>query len=362
MPRHDEISREVQGPAGRARTVSPAPRDVWRRVIETDPYVLATQTPEWTDAMVDVGGWVDASRWYETWEGRDIVLPMVHRRLGGSHGPHSSFSAGYGIGGLVAMDSVISSDVELALADLALQSSVRTTIRINPLLDQTWRKAQAPEGLIVKPRHAHVLDLEGGVDEVWHTKLLSRARRGVRRARKLGVEVECDTDGHLVPVFYEMLMQSIDRWAARQHEPKRLARIRGIKRDPRRKFEIIADRLGDGFRLYVARHEGRPAAAVMVFTGTNAHYTRGAMDADVGGKTNANDLLHWMAIGDACVSGCRSYHMGESRPGSSLAQYKEKFGAQLVPYGEYIIERLPITATDGALRKVVKRAIRFRDV
>ena len=55
----------VRVPLESAHSVSPAPRNVWRRVLDTDPNVLATQTSQWTDAMVDSGGWVDASRWYE---------------------------------------------------------------------------------------------------------------------------------------------------------------------------------------------------------------------------------------------------------------------------------------------------------
>ncbi len=312
--------------------------------------------------MVEAVGWVDASRWYVTPEGRDLILPMVRRRFGNSHGLQSSFAEGHGTGGLLASDAVTASDVEMVLADLRRHPALRTTIRINPLLTAAWDEAAPPPGLLVKPRHSHVLDLEGGADVVWNTRMTSKGRGSVRRARKLGVEVECDTTGKLLPLFYEMLLQSFERWAARQNEPTWLTRLRGKHRDPLRKFEIMADRLGGAFRLYVARHEGRPAAAVMVLSGTNAYNTRGAMDAAVGGRTKANDLLHWTAIEDACRSGCRAYHMGASAPGSSLARFKEKFGAQSVPHGEYIIERLPITKADTVLRGVVKRIIGFRDV
>ena len=348
--------------AGDLSVTSPAPRDVWLRVSRSDPHALVTQTPEWTDAMVEAVGWIDVSRWYVTPDGRDLVLPMVQRRLGGSLGLRSSFADAHGTGGLLAPGGVTSSDVEMVLADLERQPALRTAIRINPLLAGPWGEATPPPGLIVRPRHAHVLDLNGGADVVWNTKMTSKARGGVRRARKLGVEVECDTTGELIPVFYELLLQSFDRWAARQHEPAWLTRVRGKRRDPLRKFEIMADRLGGAFRLYVARHQGRPAAAVMVLSEANAYVTRGAMDAAIGGRTKANDLLHWTAIEDACRSGCRAYHMGVSAPESSLARFKEKFGARLVPYGDYIIERLPITRADAALRRLTKRVIGFRDV
>ena len=53
--------------------------------------------------------------------------------------------------------------------------------------------------------------------------------------------------------------------------------------------------------------------------------------------------------------------MGESGAAEGLARFKERFGAVAVPYGEYRLERLPITGADRALRRVVKRIVGFRD-
>ncbi len=352
---------EVRGRFHRGTLVgSPAPRDVWHHVARIDPQALVTQTPQWMDAMVETGVWSDASRWYVAADGRDLVLPIARRRAIGLRGFQSSFAEGWGMGGLLSSGPLKPSDVGLVLADLRGERALRTTIRINPLLADPWRRA-ADDGIIIKPRSAHVLDLGGGADEVWDHRMTSQGRRGVRRAGKLGVTVECDTEGRLLGVFYDMLRQSFERWAAMQHEPRWMARLRGALRDPLRKFEILADRLGSGFRLYVARLEGRPAAALVVLMGGNAHYTRGAMDAEVGGRSNANDLLHWTAIRDACEAGCPAYHMGETAPGSSLARYKEKLGARLVPYAEYVVERHPITRLDDGIRGAVKRMIGFRD-
>jgi hypothetical protein len=253
------------------------------------------------------------------------------------------------------------SDVELVLDDLGRQRAVRTSIRINPLHADRWARAAANSEITLRPRSAYVLDLGGGADVVWESRLTSKARGGLRRARKLGVEVERDTTGALLPVFYELLLQSFGRWAAQQHEPLWMARMRGHRRDPLRKFEFIASRIGRAFRLYIARHEGRPAAAVLLLIGANAHWTRGAMDTSVVGSTKANELLMWSAIEDACREGCSTFHMGETAPGSSLATYKEKYGAVPVAYAEYVLERLPITRMDAALRGVVKRVIGFND-
>jgi hypothetical protein len=98
--------------------------------------------------------------------------------------------------------------------------------------------------------------------------------------------------------------------------------------------------MGDDCRIWVAWHDERPAAAIIVLAhGVNVSYWRGAMDRDLAGPTRANFLLHSRAIEDACRGGRRYYHMGETDPGSSLARFKAQFGAEAHPYLEYRLER-----------------------
>jgi hypothetical protein len=53
--------------------------------------------------------------------------------------------------------------------------------------------------------------------------------------------------------------------------------------------------------------------------------------------------------------------MGETGTAERLAHFKTRFGAVGVPYAEYHIERLPLTAADRRLRRGVKTVIGFRD-
>jgi len=41
-------------------------------------------------------------------------------------------------------------------------------------------------------------------------------------------------------VYYELFREATRRWAAQQHEPLLLARLRGYRRDPEQKFATIA--------------------------------------------------------------------------------------------------------------------------
>jgi hypothetical protein len=105
--------------------------------------------------------------------------------------------------------------------------------------------------------------------------------------------------------------------------------------------------------------DSQPIAGAIVLRGANAHYTRGAMEAELAGPTRANYLLHAAAIRDACDAGCGHYHMGETGKSRSLAFFKTRFGADAYPHAEYRFERLPFTPLELRMRAVVKRVIGF---
>jgi len=352
------VSRAQEQPL---KVISPAPRDVWHKLLEEDPEALVTKTPAWLDCICSTGDYEDASRLYENSEGCRSVLPMV-RRKGLPVVLTSQFSqpSSWGIGGLVVPGTIRVEDVGAVFSDLLSRPFLRTSIRPNPRAGEIWAAA-APPGVISIPRLAHVLDLDGGFSQVWMKRFNSRTRNKIRKAEKAGLVVERDTSGELVPVFYDLFRQSISRWASRQNEPPWMARWRGRRRDPITKFESIAQFLGDACRIWVAWFKGQPAAAILVLQGNNAHYTRGAMDKDLAGLTQANYLLHRLAIEEACQAGCRYYHMGETGASVQLAQFKTRFGARAYPYAEYRLERLPISKLDQRVRGLVKRIIGFED-
>jgi hypothetical protein len=119
--------------------------------------------------------------------------------------------------------------------------------------------------------------------------------------------------------------------------------------------------LGDACRIWVAWLDREPAAAILVLQGANVNDARGAMNKELAAPTCANHLIQSLAIEEACSSGCRYYHMGETGPSASLAHYKSSFGAQPYPYAEYRLERLPITSINSRLFGLTKRLIGFKD-
>jgi hypothetical protein len=343
----------------RVGVTTPADRGVWEDVLAADPHALVTQTPAWLDCLCEVGGYADASRLYELPDGRRLVVPLARRVGRGGLATRASLPDSWGFGGAVVEGALRAEDANAVLTDLAASRSLRTSLRPNPLSAQIWEAARR-SGTVAVPRLAHVLELDGGFDRVWNG-FTTNARRAVQKAERSGLSVECDTTGRLVPVYYRLYERSLERWAHNLHEPLWLARARAQRRDPQRKVEALALALGNSARVWVASLDGRPAAAILVLQGANAHYTRGAMDRELAAPTRANHLLHRLAIEDACNSGCRAYHMGETGTSSGLARFKEGFGAKPFRYAEYHLERLPITATDRYVRSAVKRAVGFRE-
>lgn len=341
------------------RVTSPAPRDVWTAVVADDPTAMADHTPAWMDALVASGPYRDASRCYEFDDGRRFVLPLARRRgVSGAVGIEASLPDGWGFGGLVGpgRDSEILAAVH---ADLATRRDVFTRIRPDPGDAGLWAMADTP-GLVTVPRRAHVLDLRAGRDAV-RAGLHRSARRNLRRAEAGELEVTSTATPAHLRAYYDLYERSLRRWAEGSHEPVALALWRGRRRDPLAKLESMATHLGDRFQLWMAWQDGEAIAGAIVLRGNCTHVTRGVMDKERARPTKAVTLLDWLAIEEAIADDSPTYHFGESGTVTSLAQYKESFGARPVDYADLRIERLPVTRIDRALRTGVKRAIGFRD-
>jgi lipid II:glycine glycyltransferase (peptidoglycan interpeptide bridge formation enzyme) len=206
-----------------------------------------------------------------------------------------------------------------------------------------------------------VLDLTGGPDTIFNDRFSADVRRAVRKALRSGIELRCGTGPELLRDYRSLFELSVERWAAAQHEPLALARLRAHRRDPQTKLAGLAARFPDRVRIWIAYEDNHPVAGIVVLLASAASYTRGAMDRSRITASSANEILHWHAIQEACAAGCLTYHLGESGQSASLGRFKEKLGARAVHYAERRFEKLPLTRADVLARTVVKRAIGFRD-
>lgn len=346
----------------RLEASGPAARDAWTAVLAAAPACARiSQTPAWLDCVCESGRYEDATRAYRADDGRVLVLPLARLRgLPAAAAVESSLPPGWSVGGLVSAGRVCVDDVAAIVRDLSARRALRTAVRPCPSAGELWAAA-VPEPVARTAHMEQTVDLSCGFDDVWQGRFTRKVRAWHRKAERR-LTVEWDDSGRLVPDFDALYRTSVVRWARQQHEPERLALWRAERRDPRRKFEIVARRLGQACRIGLARRAGEAAAAVIVLQhGEHCTYWRGAMDRDLAAGTGANELLHTMAIEHACLRGCRWYHLGESAPGSSLARFKRGFGAEERHAVGYRFERVPLSAAQELARRGAKTLVRFRD-
>jgi hypothetical protein len=313
------------------------------------------------DCVCDSGDYGDVTRLYMTESGDRLVLPLARRRLPRALSSISSMPFGWGTGGLISSRGHASpGDVGAVVADLRRERALVIAVRPSALVAGAWEPAMPCDALRI-PYMSQAVDLSGGLDAVWNgfaPTVRSHCRKAVRR----GVTLERDDTGRLMPVFDALYRKSVDRWASQQHEPRWLARWRACRRDPNEKFHNVARRLARACHVWVAWRAGEPIAAVVVLVhGHHSTMWRSAIDKESARGMGATELIHQMAIQEACAAGHRFYHLGDSAPGSALARHKRGYGAKERPYTGYRFERLPVTAVDHFLRSKAKRVIGFED-
>jgi hypothetical protein len=325
--------------------------------VRTDPSANIRQTPAWGDCIRRTDGLVDATRCYESSDGRTVVLPLVRRRgMPTRLRSESSWPGPWGFCGPLATDGRLTADeVVGVIADLRGRQVLRTSVPVPRAAEAPFWAEHMPAGAV---RHTHVLDLSGGFDTVWGSRFAGTVRTASRKAERLGVTVESDTTGRLLPVFDTLYRRSVDRWAAARQDSRVLARLLAARREPSRKFQVVADQLGEACEMHVAWRDGQPLAGIIVLShGSVANYWRGAMDHERIAGTGANELLHRVAIERACRRGCERYDMQRS-PSPNVARFKAKFGAQLQDFLEYRFEHARLSAVEQRARAAAKRVLR----
>ncbi len=339
------------------RVTTPAPVGVWTEVLGEDPRATLMQTPQWLAMAATVSGDTDASRLYEYADGRRLVLPLLRRRWAPGLTTQGAYPPSYGQGGLVASGGLRPADVTAVLEDLRRGPAVSTRLSANYDATAIWEAGNV-RGVVRVPRRVHVLDLEGGPDAVWHRRYRSSTRRAVRKAEAADVTVECDTSGSLVDDFYELYRTWTATRARRGHLPPALASYTARRREPLAKIRQAAALPGGMCRIWMARLEGRPVAAIITLVRPPyAYFWRGYSDQDSAGPVRANNLLHHRAVLDAIDSGCRSYNMGESGGVEALERFKETFGATPRPLPDLRVERLPVSTMERAIDRARSRVL-----
>lgn len=177
--------------------------------------------------------------------------------------------------------------------------------------------------------------------------------RGVRKARREGVEVRAATGVADVRRWYPLYLEAM--------------RAHAVPPRPLRFFEIAWETLAEPglMRLLLAEHwdAGRPprllsGSIFFLFGGTVFYAFNGRLRSRL--VARPNDAIHWAALESACREGFRRFDFGEVTPSQhGLAAYKAKWGARPVPLYRY---HYPKPTTADRLLRPESRAHRLAAV
>ena len=155
------------------------------------------------------------------------------------------------------------------------------------------------------------LELASDPELLWG-RFASKHRTNIRRVYKDGLVVKAG-GRELLPEFYSVMQRSWRDLGTPLYAPDY--------------FRAIVEEFPDQTRVFVCHRDGEPLAAA--FNGYFAGTVEGmwAGTTPVGHALNANYVLYWEMIKDACERGFGRYHLGRSTAGSGAEQFKKKWNA-----------------------------------
>jgi hypothetical protein len=177
-----------------------------------------------------------------------------------------------------------------------------------------------------------LIDLSKPVDEIWR-ELKKYRRQGVNRSKRRGVEIEGINDRKLIPVFYNLLLET-----HKYHESSMHTTLEDLNYFEAA-FDIFVPKKMAKF--FMAKHEGRYIAAILLlrYKGIVHEWYAGSSRKREDLLVYPNDLLVWHTIEWGCNNGFHTYDFlgaGDPDMPSSLLKFKKQFGGILVNYGRYI--------------------------
>ncbi len=200
-----------------------------------------------------------------------------------------------------------------------------------PRFERPLRKAASD----VQPPDSVLLDL-GPPPEALLSSMKPKWRYNVRLAEKKGVTV-ANEGPQALSVFYALYEETALRDRIAIHPRSYYEAL----------FEAVSASAGEGgegagppeLGLWVARHEGRPLAAIItLFSGRQASYLYGA-SSDEGRSLMPAYALQWAAIRAARSAACTNYDFygipptdDPEHPMAGLYRFKTGFGGRVVHY------------------------------
>lgn len=276
---------------------------------------------EWNAAAAILGG-----SFYHLWQWRQInreslghlTINLAARRDGAIvgllplvHVEHKVFGRilcsmpFVNFGGPCAVDE----EIGAALVHTAMSAA---TERHDDYLELRCSQAIGLQLPVTTHKISMTIPLTADIDALWGQFTHSH-RKNIRRAYKNDLSV---TSGSLdqLPAFYDVMEEA---W-----------RSHGTPLYSRDYFENVLRTLGDRARVFICLHRGHPVAAALTGCFNGAVEGLWAGGRPEARSLNANYVLYWEMIRDACARGHRTFHLGRSTAQSGSEEFKSRWNAQ----------------------------------
>lgn len=155
------------------------------------------------------------------------------------------------------------------------------------------------------------LELTPDPDTLWNT-FSSKQRTAIRRSYKNELSVRSG-GAELLPIFYRVMQESWRALGTPLYHP--------------RYFQEIFRAFGEKTRIFICEQRGIPVAVALngYFNGTVEGMWAGGTAASR--PLQANYVLYWEMMKDACERGFQHYHLGRSTAESGAEEFKKKWNA-----------------------------------
>ena len=168
----------------------------------------------------------------------------------------------------------------------------------------------------------HAIDLCRDLSEIFAHFHPSHTQRTIRRAERAGLQIETGRTARLVEDFY--MLHALTR---RRH---------GVPVQPLYWFRSLVKYFGDRMTIYLSRHEGVPASAILTMShGTTLVFKYGGSNVAFN-RFGGSCPLFWKAIQDAKAARLTEFDLGRSDVNNEgLIAFKDHLGARRTSLNYY---------------------------
>ncbi len=217
-----------------------------------------------------------------------------------------------------------------------------------PVLIKSVQKlnlSQSLQSILVTDYKTFILDLAGGIDEVWNKKVKSKTRNQVRKAEKNEHEIKIGGK-LLLDDFYKVISEAWRDLGTPTHSKDFYGNI----------VEGFTDSSECKACFMIIYIDHKPVSAACLIYNKNIMIHPYAATLKKFNKFSINNILYWNIIKFAIENDVKKFDMGRSRTGQSTVKYKLSWGAEEVQlYYYYFNKRIHKNDEDGKLIKFLIR-------